>query len=146
MTDMRPSTIAVCLLLFLGIGIAFGASDDMAGMPGMNGAIDNTTKPSSTMASNNTSMGNGMCMMKNGNCMMSDNNTSMGNGMCMMKSGNCMMSDNNTSMMNGICMMKNGNCMMSNGMSGNSSPEMKNMGMNGQGMMKKGGMMSCCRM
>ena len=104
MTDMRFSTIAVCLMLFLGIGIAFGASDDMAGMPGMNGAIDNTTKPSSTMASNNTSMGNGLCMMKNGNCM------------------------------------------MSNRMSGSSSPEMKNMGMNGQGMMKKGGMMSCCRM
>ena len=48
MTDMRLPTIAVCLMLFLGIGIAFGASDDMAGMPGMNGAIDNTTKPSST--------------------------------------------------------------------------------------------------
>jgi hypothetical protein len=45
-----------------------------------------------------------------------------------------------------MCMMKNGNCMMSNRMSGSSSPEMKNMGMNEQGMMKKGGMMSCCRM
>ena len=101
---------------FLGIGIAFGASDNMAGMPGMDGASNNTTNQSSTIANNDTSMMNGICMMKNGNCMMSDNNTSM---------------------MNGIRMMKNGNCMMSNGMSGNSSPEMKNMGMNGQGMMKR---------
>lgn len=123
MTDMRTSTIAVCLMLFLGIGITFGASGDMTGMPGMNGASNNNANQSNTTDNNNTSVITGMCMMKNGNCMMADNNTSMGNGMCM---------------------MKNDNCMMSNGMSGNSSPEMKHMGMNGPGMMKKGGMMSCC--
>jgi hypothetical protein len=89
-------------MLFLGIGIAFGASGDMTGMQGMNGASNNTTNQSIT----------------------TDNN--------------------NTSMMTGMCMMKKGNCMMPNRMSGNSSPEMKNMGMNGQGMMKEGGMMSCC--
>jgi hypothetical protein len=64
--------------------------------------------------------------------------------MCMMKNGTCMMADNNTSVMSGMCKMKSGNCMMAKGMSGNSSPEMKKMGMKGQGMMKKGGMTSCC--